>query len=55
MAKIQLSRILGTFSFNLPGNITINYDMISSEGREEVDRVVEEIKGDEGVDYFFTG
>jgi hypothetical protein len=29
--------------------------MISSEGREEVDRVVEEIKNDEGVDYFFTG
>jgi len=55
MAKIQLSRILGTFQFNLPGNITINYDMIASEGREDVDRVVEEIKGDEGVDYFFTG
>ena len=54
-AKIQLARILGTFQFNLPGNITINYDMISSEGREEVDRIVEEIKGDEGVDYFFTG
>ena len=54
-AKIQLARILGTFSFNLPGNITINYDLISSEGREEVDRIVEEIKGDEGVDYFFTG
>ena len=54
-AKIQLARILGTFSFNLPGNITINYDMISSEGREDVDRVVEEIKNDEGVDYFFTG
>ena len=55
MAKIQLSRILGTFQFNLPGNITINYDLISSEGREEVDAIVEEIKGDEGVDYFFTG
>ena len=54
-AKIQLARILGTFSFNLPGNITINYDLIQSEGRDEVDRVVEEIKGDEGVDYFFTG
>ena len=54
-AKIQLARILGTFSFNLPGNITINYDLIQSEGREEVDRIVEEIKGDEGVDYFFTG
>ena len=55
MAKIQLARIVGTFQFNLPGNITINYDLISGEGREEVDRVVEEIKGDEGVDYFFTG
>jgi len=54
-AKIQLARILGTFSFNLPGNITINYDLVQSEGREEVDRIVEEIKGDEGVDYFFTG
>jgi hypothetical protein len=54
-AKIQLARILGTFSFNLPGNITINYDMISTEGRDEVDRIVEEIKTDEGVDYFFTG
>ena len=54
-AKIQLARILGTFSFNLPGNITINYDLIQSEGRDEVDRVVEEIKNDEGVDYFFTG
>ena len=50
-----MARILGTFSFNLPGNITINYDLISGEGREEVDRVVEEIKNDEGVDYFFTG
>jgi hypothetical protein len=55
MAKIQLARILGTFQFNLPGNITINYDMISSEGRDELDRLIEEIKGDEGVDYFFTG
>lgn len=54
-AKIQLARILGTFNYNLPGNITINYDMISSEGKEELTEVVEEIKGDEGVDYFFTG
>ena len=54
-AKIQLSRILGTFTFNLPGNITINYDLVMSEGQTELDAVVEEIKGDEGVDYFFTG
>ena len=54
-AKQQLSRIVGTFQFNLPGNITINYDLISTEGTDEVNAVIEEIKGDEGVDYFFTG
>jgi hypothetical protein len=53
-AKIQLSRILGTFNFNLPGNITINYDLVMSEGQAELDSLIEEIKGDEGVDYFFT-
>jgi len=54
-AKQQLSRIVGTFQFNLPGNITINYDLISTEGTDEVNQIIEEIKGDEGVDYFFTG
>ena len=54
-AKIQLARILGTFSFNLPGNISINYDMIASEGKEELDAIIEEIKGDQGVDFFLTG
>ena len=52
---MQLARILGTFQFNLPGNITINYDMLASEGKEEHDAIIEEIKGDEGVDYFYTG
>lgn len=54
-AKVQLARILGTFQFNLPGNITINYDMIASEGKDELTAIIEEIKGDEGVDYFYTG
>jgi len=54
-AKVSLSRILGTFQYNLPGNITINYDLIRSEGQEELAAIIEEIKGDEGVDYFFTG
>jgi len=54
-AKTQLARILGTFNYNLPGNITINYDLLLSEGQEELTQIVEEIKGDEGVDYFFTG
>ncbi len=54
-AKVQLARILGTFSFNLPGNITINFDLISSEGKDELADIIEEIKGDEGVDWFYTG
>jgi hypothetical protein len=52
--KIQLSRILGTFNFNLPGNIQINYDLIRSEGQDEVQKIEEEIKADEGMDFFFT-
>lgn len=54
-AKIQLARILGTFNYTLPGNITINYDMIKSEGKEELDAIVQEIKDDEGVDFLYTG
>ena len=52
--KMQLSRILGTFDFNLPGNIKINYDLIRSEGSDELTKIEEEIKNDEGMDFFFT-
>jgi hypothetical protein len=53
-AKTQLSRILGTFAFNLPGNITVNYDLLRSEGQEALEKIEEEIKTDEGMDWFFT-
>lgn len=52
--KVQLSRILGTFNFNLPGNIQINYDLIRSEGTEEITKIEEEIKSEEGMDFFLT-
>jgi hypothetical protein len=52
--KVQLSRILGTFNFNLPGNIQINYDLIRSEGQDELTKIEEEIKGEEGMDFFMT-
>jgi len=52
--KVQLSRILGTFNFNLPGNIQINYDLIRSEGTEEIANIIEEIKSEEGMDFFLT-
>ena len=53
-AKTQLSRILGTFAFNLPGGITINYDLLRSEGQEALEKIEEEIKTDEGMDWFMT-
>jgi len=52
--KMQLARILGTFTFNLPGNVTINYDLIKEEGKEEHDAIIDEIKEDESMDFFFT-
>jgi hypothetical protein len=52
--KMQLSRVLGTFQYNLPGNVTINYDLIREEGQTAIDNIKEEIKTDEGTDYFFT-
>lgn len=53
-AKTQLSRILGTFAFNLPGGITVNYDLLRSEGQEALEKIEEEIKTDEGMDWFMT-
>jgi len=52
--KTQLSRILGTFAFNLPGNITINTDMIREEGTEEINKIEEEVKSEEGMDFILT-
>lgn len=52
--KVQLSRILGTFDFNLPGGIKINYDLIRDEGKEEIEKIEEEVKSEEGMDFFFT-
>lgn len=49
--KISLGNKMGIFGFNLPGNISINADNIQSLGEAELERVLEEIKGDEGVDW----
>ena len=55
VAKTQLARIIGTFDYKLPGNITVNYDIILSEGQEELSQIKENLKTEEGVDWFLTG
>lgn len=52
--KMQLGRILGTFNYNLPGNITINYSELKEEGKEELENIKNEIKEEDGVDFFYT-
>jgi hypothetical protein len=49
--KISLGSKLSIFDYNLPGDVKINADNIKSMGDEELDKVIEEIKGDEGVDW----
>ena len=53
-AKTQLARILGLFDFKLPGGNTINFDMYKEEGVEELEKLTEELKDDEGMDWFIT-
>tara|TARA_R110001592_G_scaffold62377_1_gene190847 strand:- start:20273 stop:21127 length:855 start_codon:yes stop_codon:yes gene_type:complete len=50
--KIAIGRMIMTFGYSLPGNVTINGDMIKEDGNEELTGIKEEIKGDEGIDFF---
>jgi hypothetical protein len=51
-AKLSLARILGTFNYQLLGNVQINYDIWRTEGNEELERLREKIKGDNPPDWF---
>jgi hypothetical protein len=50
--KISLARILGTFSYNLLGNVTINYELYKSEGQEELQELKDKIASDNTPDWF---
>lgn len=52
VAKAQLARLLGTFNYQLPGGVTINYDLLREEGRDTVQAIKEEIKGNSSMDFF---
>lgn len=49
--KQSLGAKLGVFKFSLPGNVEFDYSEIKSMGDEELSSIIEEIKGDEGVDW----
>jgi hypothetical protein len=50
--KLSLARILGTFNYQLLGQVQINYDNWRVEGNLEIDALKEKIKGDNPPDWF---
>lgn len=50
----RLEHILSVFEYNLPGNIQINTEMYNRLGTEQIREVKEEIKDQEGADWFMT-
>lgn len=51
--KQSLGAKLGIFKFALPGNVEFDYGAIKDMGDTELESIIEEIKGDEGVDWMF--
>lgn len=52
-SKMQLGAIMGRFNFKLPGGIQYNYGDLTGEGKEEMQKVEEEIKGISNSSFFF--
>ena len=52
-AKVALGRILGFFSYNLPGGISVNSDSIKQEGEDELEKIKEQIDEENAPDWFF--
>lgn len=52
-AKISLGRILGMFTFNLPGGISVNGDYFKDEGKEEIEQLKTKIDEENTTDWFF--
>lgn len=52
--KSQLGRILNSFSFSLPGGISINAEAIANEGSTEKEQIIQEMKDMSGNWYILT-
>lgn len=52
-AKISLGRILGFFTFNLPGGVQVNADTIKEEGKEELEEIKQRIDDENSPDWFY--
>ena len=53
LASIQMGRLLLRYDYNLPGGVKINSDSLLSEGKEEMEKVKEQIKSNSSGSSFF--
>ena len=51
-AKINIGRLLGTFEYNLPGGVRVNYNNIQSLGTTEKQEIIQMIKDENTPSYF---
>jgi hypothetical protein len=51
-AKINIGRLLGTFEYNLPGGVRVNYNNIQSLGTTEKQEIIAMIKDENTPSYF---
>jgi hypothetical protein len=52
-AKISLGRLLGTFTFNLPGGIAVDASSIKDEGQTELEAIKQRIDDENSPDWFY--
>jgi len=52
--KNQLGRILNSFTYQLPGNVSINSEAIANEGSAEKEAIIQELKDMSGAWYIMT-
>jgi hypothetical protein len=50
---MSLGRILGFFTFNLPGGVQVSADTIREEGKEELAEIKQRIDDENSPDWFF--
>jgi hypothetical protein len=52
-AKMSLGRLLGTFTFNLPGGIAVDASSLKDEGKEELEQIKQQIDDENAPDWFY--
>ena len=52
-AKVRLAHMLQTFNYTLPGDVTVNYQNITTTAEKEMEAVTTMMKGENTPDWFF--